>query len=194
MAVGYAYSILRDFHLAEDAAQEAFTEAYPNLHKVYGPEAFPSWFRKILFKHCDRTLRGKRLNATRLEAAGSVAATDGDPASIAEARELEAELRKAVNSLPPTARSAITLFYISGCIPPGQSAEFVCAMEDVLEPGLHQTDLPTAVRWEFRGSWCAWMRRANSKSRRRRRAASRQRPAYRRHTQTTGAYERNLEN
>ena len=133
MAVGYAYSILRDFHLAEDAAQEAFTEAYPNLHKVYGPEAFPSWFRKILFKHCDRTLRGKRLNATRLEAAGSVAATDGDPASIAEARELEAELRKAVNSLPPTARSAITLFYISGCIPPGQSAEFVCAMEDVLE-------------------------------------------------------------
>ena len=42
MAVGYAYSILRDFHLAEDAAQEAFTEAYPNLHKVYGPEAFPS--------------------------------------------------------------------------------------------------------------------------------------------------------
>ena len=113
MAVGYAYSILRDFHLAEDAAQEAFTEAYPNLHKVYGPEAFPSWFRKILFKHCDRTLQGKRLNATRLEAAGSVAATDGDPASIAEARELEAELRKAVNSLPPTARSAITLFYIS---------------------------------------------------------------------------------
>ena len=42
MAVGYAYSILGDFHLAEDAVQESFIEAYPNLSKVYGPTAFPS--------------------------------------------------------------------------------------------------------------------------------------------------------
>ena len=28
MAAGYAYSILGDFHLAEDAAQEAFLIAY----------------------------------------------------------------------------------------------------------------------------------------------------------------------
>ena len=31
MAVGYAYSILSDFHLAEDAAQEAFIELYTGL-------------------------------------------------------------------------------------------------------------------------------------------------------------------
>ena len=37
MAVGYAYSILGDFHLAEDAVQEAFIEAYPILPRVYGP-------------------------------------------------------------------------------------------------------------------------------------------------------------
>ena len=29
MAVGDGYSLVRDFHLAEDAAQEAFFEAYP---------------------------------------------------------------------------------------------------------------------------------------------------------------------
>ena len=46
MAVGYAYSILGDFHLAEDAAQEAFIEAYPILSRVYGPVAFPGWFRE----------------------------------------------------------------------------------------------------------------------------------------------------
>ena len=40
MAVGYAYSILGDFHLAEDAAQEAFIEAYPILSRVYGPRCF----------------------------------------------------------------------------------------------------------------------------------------------------------
>ena len=37
MAVGYAYSVLGDFHLAQDAAQEAFMEAYPNLARVYRP-------------------------------------------------------------------------------------------------------------------------------------------------------------
>ena len=65
MAVGYSHSILGDFHLAEDAAQEAFLEAYPNLHKVYGPEAFPSWFKRIVFKHCDRILRRKTLEGSR---------------------------------------------------------------------------------------------------------------------------------
>ena len=53
MAVGYSYSILGDFHLAEDAAQEAFLEAYPNLHKVYGPEAFPSWFGHPVYRTAD---------------------------------------------------------------------------------------------------------------------------------------------
>ena len=113
MAVGYSYSILGDFHLAEDAAQEAFLEAYPNLHKVYGPEAFPSWFKRIVFKQCDRILRRKTLDAARLEDADLVAASYGNPESTAEARELEAEMRATVASLPPATRSAITLFYIS---------------------------------------------------------------------------------
>ena len=60
MAVGYAYSILGDFHLAEDAVQEAFIEAYPILSRVYGPAAFLGWFRRIIFKHCNRLTRGKR--------------------------------------------------------------------------------------------------------------------------------------
>ena len=65
MAVGYSYAVLGDFHLAEDAAQEAFMEAYPNLHKVYGPEAFPSWLRRVVFKHCDRIRRRKTLSTTQ---------------------------------------------------------------------------------------------------------------------------------
>ena len=113
MAVGYSYSILGDFHLAEDAAQEAFLEAYPNLYKVYGPEVFPSWFKRIVFKHCDRILRRKTLDVTQLDEASLVAAPDGDPESAAEGRELEAEILAAVKSLPAAARSAITLFYVS---------------------------------------------------------------------------------
>ena len=57
--MGYAYTVLGDFHLAEDAAQEAFIEAYHNLCKVYGPRVFPTWLRQIIFRQCQRQRRGK---------------------------------------------------------------------------------------------------------------------------------------
>ena len=57
MAVGYAYSILGDFQLAEDAAQEAFVDTYRNIGQLRDPKAFSSWFRRIVFKHCDRVTR-----------------------------------------------------------------------------------------------------------------------------------------
>jgi DNA-directed RNA polymerase specialized sigma24 family protein len=41
MAYAYAYSILGDFPLAEDATQEAFLEAYRKLPDLRTPEAFP---------------------------------------------------------------------------------------------------------------------------------------------------------
>ena len=86
MAVGYAYSILGDFHLAEDAAQEAFVEAFQDLPKVYGAEAFPAWFRKIVFKHCDRLRRGKQLPTVPLDDTPEIASTTPDPAEITEGR------------------------------------------------------------------------------------------------------------
>jgi DNA-directed RNA polymerase specialized sigma24 family protein len=55
MAYGYAYSSLGDFSLAEDAAQGAFVEAYRKLDDLREPAAFPGWFRRIVFKYCDRT-------------------------------------------------------------------------------------------------------------------------------------------
>jgi len=40
MAYGYAYAILSDLHLTQDAAQEAFLEAYRCLPGLEHPEAF----------------------------------------------------------------------------------------------------------------------------------------------------------
>lgn len=41
MAVGYAPALLGDFHLAEDAAQEAFVGAWTELPRLHKPAAFP---------------------------------------------------------------------------------------------------------------------------------------------------------
>lgn len=67
MAVGYAYALLSDFQLAEDAAQEAFLEAYRQLYTWREPAAFPGWFRRIVFKQCDRITRRRSIAIAQLQ-------------------------------------------------------------------------------------------------------------------------------
>ena len=107
MAVGYGYSILHDFQLAEDAAQEAFFEAYRTLSKLREPAAFAGWFRRIVFKQCDRITRRHVVATVPLEAAP-------DPVQATDEEERKAEVFEAVRQLPEHERSAMTLFYIGG--------------------------------------------------------------------------------
>jgi len=79
MALAYAYSVIGDFHLAEDAAQEAFINAYRQLDALREPDAFPGWFRRIVFKHCDRIKRRKRLQTVPLESVAELASADPEP-------------------------------------------------------------------------------------------------------------------
>ncbi|MHC4716789.1 MAG: RNA polymerase sigma factor, partial [Planctomycetota bacterium] len=60
MAYGAAYARLGSHHLAEDAAQEAFLEAFVNLPKLRNPAAFPGWFRRVVFRRCSRLARRAR--------------------------------------------------------------------------------------------------------------------------------------
>jgi DNA-directed RNA polymerase specialized sigma24 family protein len=53
-AFSQAFSILGDSSLAEDAAQDAFVEAYRKLDSIQAPEAFVTWFRKVVFTACNR--------------------------------------------------------------------------------------------------------------------------------------------
>jgi len=60
MATGYAYSLLGDEHLAEDAVQAAYFEACLQLSRVYSAEAFPAWLRRLVFKQCDGIRRKRK--------------------------------------------------------------------------------------------------------------------------------------
>src|SRR5262245_52884553 len=98
MAVGYAYSLLHDFHLAEDAAQEAFFEAYRTLAKLREPAAFPGWFRRIVFKQCDRITRVPKPVIVPLHIV-QTASTSGNPSDALEENEMRASLQQAIESL-----------------------------------------------------------------------------------------------
>lgn len=114
MAVGYGYSILRDFQLAEDAAQEAFFEAYRNLSKLREPAAFPGWFRLIVFKQCDRIIREKHPATVPLEDVAERATAETGQVQMMEERETSGKIFEAINALPEHERVTTMLFYIGG--------------------------------------------------------------------------------
>ncbi|MCX7017087.1 MAG: DUF151 domain-containing protein [Candidatus Sumerlaeota bacterium] len=114
MAVGYAFSILRDLDLAEDAAQEAFIDAYHQLAALREPAAFPGWLRRIVFKHCDRVTRRARLRAVPLESAGDLPSPAPDPSQAAQSNEIRDRVLEAIGALPDAEREATALFYING--------------------------------------------------------------------------------
>ena len=96
MAFGYAYSILGDFHLAEDAAQEAFVTAYQHLDKLRNPNAFPGWLRQIVRTACNRLLRHTDAATTALESAENVVAKGSGPAQQVEKLEMRDEVLAAI--------------------------------------------------------------------------------------------------
>jgi RNA polymerase sigma factor (sigma-70 family) len=112
MAYAYAYSVLGNFQLAEDAAQEAFITAWQKLEQLREPSAFPGWFRRIVLSECHRLTRSKRLQMVAFDAGAEISGIEKQPQEIIEQCELQNTVRAAVASLPPNERMAITLFYL----------------------------------------------------------------------------------
>ncbi|NKB72074.1 MAG: sigma-70 family RNA polymerase sigma factor [Candidatus Latescibacteria bacterium] len=108
MAVAYALAWTGDFHTAQDAAQEAFIEAFQRLGQLRQIEAFPGWLRQVVRTACHRQSRKNRLQTTpldKVEAALPMPAVSQD-----ERQDL---LLAGLRSLPESERSTLALFYMS---------------------------------------------------------------------------------
>ena len=113
MAFGCAYAVLGDFCLAEDAAQEAFIEAWRSLSNLDEPKAFAGWFRRIVLRQCNRLTRGKTVVTTPLDDAFAIASDTPHPQENLEREELRGLLHDAIRTLPAHEMLVTTLFYIS---------------------------------------------------------------------------------
>ena len=114
MAIGYAYSLLKDFHLAEDAAQEAFIQAFRDLPSLQEARAFPSWFRRLVFKFCDRIKRRETLPIVAIDTVLDQPDKSESQELILEKKERRAAVFGCIEALPETERTVTTLFYING--------------------------------------------------------------------------------
>ena len=103
------WSILGDFHLAQDVAQEVFTIAHGQLVTLRDGSSFGSWVLKIAR---NRALRRRKQEATHRSAVpfmdGFGAVRD---AALDEYRE---ELIRAVGQLPEQERIVVVLRYFDG--------------------------------------------------------------------------------
>jgi RNA polymerase sigma factor (sigma-70 family) len=115
MAYGYAYCLMGEASLAQDAAQESFLIAYRELGQLREPGAFPAWLKRIVHSQCNRLKRQvRRIAAPGDEVLERLA--DGRPTmvEIAEKRELKEAVLAAVQALSGPERQATVLFYING--------------------------------------------------------------------------------
>jgi RNA polymerase sigma factor (sigma-70 family) len=112
LAFAYAFSILKDFHRAQDAAQEAFVVAYYHISQLQDPEAFPGWLKGIVRNHCHRQLRGKMRRWDSLEAVEEQTGNSPGPDQVLSRKEQNLVVIEAVQSLPERQREVISLFYI----------------------------------------------------------------------------------
>jgi RNA polymerase sigma factor (sigma-70 family) len=114
MAWASAFAQIGDAHLAQDAAQEAFVEAYLKLKDLREPEAFPGWFRSIVFKHADRQRRVRRPDLVAPEVFSQFPSQIPDPLTQTVAQEFRASVQDVVAELPEDLRMVTVLFHLDG--------------------------------------------------------------------------------
>lgn len=113
LAVGYAFSLLGDYHLAQDAAQEALVAMIRNIGQLREPAAFVGWLRAIVFKQCDRIRRRRRPQGTELPLDEHLVDGHETPDLVRSGDEVGRQVRGAVAALPAAQREAVTLYYMS---------------------------------------------------------------------------------
>jgi len=125
-----AYAILGNHEQAEDIVQEAFVRAYRAIHSFNPKYALRDWIRRITVNCTLNVLRQQRTVSSRSQKAPGVG-SGLDPAQHAAASDLQAQVRKALEALPPRQRTAMTLFALEDMDLASTAAAMGCAVGTV---------------------------------------------------------------
>lgn len=106
-----AYGILNDPHDAEEILQEAYLQVYYNIGKLKVPDAFRSWFGKIITHLAFKRSREKgRFKIIPLDLISQMEDTlVDDPETIVLKKEQQGQLIHALKDLPDEYRAALIL-------------------------------------------------------------------------------------
>ncbi len=113
LVVRLALSFLGNREEAEEAAQEIFLRAYRSLHRFSLDRKLLPWLYSIAVNHLRSAYgrmkrREERVTAVEVELA---AGGEADPQRVVMEEYDRDALRRAVDSLPPTLREVVVLYY-----------------------------------------------------------------------------------
>ena len=107
-----AYRKLGDFHTAEEITQDTFLKAYQKLSTLKDPGRFPGWLYVIAARCCISWFRQNRLQTESLDSVeGEMNTQSWTKYTDARLRE---EVHNALESLPESERTVLTLYYMAG--------------------------------------------------------------------------------
>jgi len=109
MSYAVSFAMIGEANLAQDAAQDAFIDAFICLPKLRNPAAFPGWFRRIIIKHSDRLIRKDRLILLPLDDVLAIPSVLLGPETQFENKEAQATLKDAIATLTPYQNYSISL-------------------------------------------------------------------------------------
>jgi RNA polymerase sigma-70 factor (ECF subfamily) len=104
-----AWKVLRDYHAAQDATQDAFVEAYRRLGQLRCPDHFGVWLLRITQREAWRLARRRRQAQSLAVVADHAAGTAPDPLTP----ETD-DLLQALGRLPEHERLVVALRYLDG--------------------------------------------------------------------------------
>ena len=119
LAMRVSAHVVRDWATLDDVVQEAVLQAWLSLDKLRRPERFGPWLAGIALHIAHRWSGYSGRDVWSLEAvlggrfASEPVDTDPDPAVMAEVREFDGQVHRAIADLPPGQRSAVALFYLA---------------------------------------------------------------------------------
>ncbi|TCP53413.1 RNA polymerase sigma-70 factor (ECF subfamily) [Tumebacillus sp. BK434] len=108
-----AYSLMNDFHIAEDIAQEAFVKAWYRLDRLREPDKFCPWVMSIARRLCIDRLRKAQPAVHPLSEWEVIP----DPVTLeeqVERAEHRAVIRHALQTLDHKHRTALVMYYFGG--------------------------------------------------------------------------------
>jgi RNA polymerase sigma-70 factor (ECF subfamily) len=104
-----AWKVLRDYHAAQDATQNAFVYAFRRLGQLRSPDQFGVWLLRITEREALRLARQQRKAYSLASASEFAACQTGGPLT-----EEASDLLLAVGRLPEHERLVVALRYLDG--------------------------------------------------------------------------------
>jgi len=131
---------------AEEAAQDAFVQAWRSLHLYRGDATFRTWLARIVTNRCLDLVAARRPASELPE---TLEDTRADLAAHAEGRERLRALTRAILALPPDARAALVLREFQG-LSYAEGAEILGVSLPAVKGRIHRARLDLAA---MMGGW-----------------------------------------